>query len=138
VVDADEMMLIKVKLLATKSISGRCCLETFEGSWNSRSHGALRLPVRSVPATQGKGDWQPKDCPGDREGAFSWGGTGMWGMRDRWLEYCRGLNGWSAAEVWYLGLDHVDKDCGPWLSWEAIARWSHSSAPGWEVFSLKR
>jgi hypothetical protein len=45
----------------------------------------------------------------------------MWGMRDRWLEYCRGLNGWSVAEVWYLGLDHVDKDCGPWLSWEAIA-----------------
>jgi hypothetical protein len=44
VVDADEMMLIKVKMLATKSISGRCCLETFEGSWNSWSHGALRLP----------------------------------------------------------------------------------------------
>jgi hypothetical protein len=45
----------------------------------------------------------------------------MWGMRDRWLEYCQGLNGWSVVEVWYLGLDHVDKDCGPWLSWEAIA-----------------
>jgi hypothetical protein len=62
----------------------------------------------------------------------------MWGMRDHWLEYYRDLNGWSAAEVWYLSLDHVDKDCGPWLPWEAIARWSHSSTPGWEVFSLKR
>jgi hypothetical protein len=88
VVDTNEMMLIKVKLLATKSISGRCFLETFEGSWNSRSHGALRLSVWLVPTTQGKRDWQPKDCPGDREGAFSWGGTSMWGMRDHWLEYC--------------------------------------------------
>jgi hypothetical protein len=48
VVDADEMMLIKVKMLATKSISGRCCLETFDGSWNSWSHGALRILVRPV------------------------------------------------------------------------------------------
>ena len=24
---------------------------------------------------------QPKDCPGDSEGVYSWGGTGMWGMR---------------------------------------------------------
>jgi hypothetical protein len=71
VVDANEMMLIKFKLLATKSILGRCFLETFEGSWNSWSHGALRLLIRPVPATEGKGDWQPKDCPGDREGAFS-------------------------------------------------------------------
>jgi hypothetical protein len=31
------------------------------------------------------------------------------------------LNGWSVVEVWYLGLDHVDMDCGPWLSWEAIS-----------------
>ena len=43
--------------------------------------GAQRILVRSVPVTQGKGDWQPKDCLGDREGALSWGGTGMWGMR---------------------------------------------------------
>ena len=54
-VDADEMMLIKVKMLTTKSILGRCCLETFEGSWNSLSHGALRLPVRHVVEDKGKG-----------------------------------------------------------------------------------
>jgi hypothetical protein len=66
VVDVDEMMLIKVKMLTTKSISGRCCLETFEGSWNSSSHGALRLPVRSVVEAQGKGGVAPMDyaCEG--------------------------------------------------------------------------
>ena len=53
------------------------------------------------------------------------------------FEWCRGLNGGSATEVLYLGLDHVDKDCGPWLSWEAIARWSHSSATRWKVSQSK-
>jgi len=24
--------------------------------------------------------------------------------------------GWSVVEVWYLGLDHVGNDCGPWLT----------------------
>jgi hypothetical protein len=69
VVDADEMMLIKVKMLTTKSISGRCCLETFEGSWNSSSHGALRLPVRPVAEAQGKGGVAPMDCA--CEGVYS-------------------------------------------------------------------
>jgi hypothetical protein len=27
---------------------------------------------------------------------------------------------WSVFEVWYLGLDYVDINCGSWLSWEAI------------------
>jgi hypothetical protein len=39
------------------------------------------------------------------------GCTGMWG---------RETIGWSVVEVWYLGLDYVDIDCGSWLSWEAI------------------
>ena len=44
-----------------------------ENSWKEpcSCHRAQRLLVQSVPVTQGKGDWQPKDCPGDREGAFS-------------------------------------------------------------------
>jgi hypothetical protein len=65
------------------SLHVRQCAGEGENSWKEpcSCHRAQRLPVRSVPLTQGKGDWQPKDCPGDREGAFSWGGTGMWGMR---------------------------------------------------------
>jgi hypothetical protein len=65
------------------SLQVRECAEEGESSWKEpcSCHRTQRLPVRSVPVTQGKGDWQPKDCPGDREGALSWGGTGMWGMR---------------------------------------------------------
>jgi hypothetical protein len=62
-------------------------LETFEGSWNSWNHGALRLPVRPVVEAQGKGG-VAVDGLCDSEGVHSWGGTGMWGMRDRWLECC--------------------------------------------------
>jgi hypothetical protein len=55
----------------------RECTEGEENSWKEpcSCHRARRLPVRSVPVTQGKGDWQSKDCLGDREGALSWGGT---------------------------------------------------------------
>ena len=61
-VDADEMMLIKVKMLATKSISGRCCLGTFEGSWNSSSHDALRISVQPIAEAQGNGGVAQMDC----------------------------------------------------------------------------
>jgi hypothetical protein len=67
VVDADEMMLIKVKMLATKSISERCYLETFEGSWNSWIHDALRLLVR--PIAKPKGGVASMDCA--CEGVYS-------------------------------------------------------------------
>jgi hypothetical protein len=65
------------------SLQVRECVGEGENSWKEPCsfHRALRLLVWSVLVTQGKGDWQTKDCPGDREGAFSWGGTGMWGMR---------------------------------------------------------
>jgi hypothetical protein len=65
------------------SLQVRECAEEGESSWKEpcSCHRTRRLPVRSVPVTQGKGDWQPKDCLGDREGALSRGRTGMWGMR---------------------------------------------------------
>jgi hypothetical protein len=75
-------------------------LETSEGSWNSSSHGALRLPVRPVAEAQGKGG-VTTDGLCDSEGAHSWGGTGMWG---------RETVGWNVVGVWYLGLDHVDME----------------------------
>jgi len=61
----------------------RECAEGGENSWKEpcSCHRAQRLPVWSVHVTQGKGDWQLKDYPGDREGALSWGGTCMWGIR---------------------------------------------------------
>jgi hypothetical protein len=69
--------------LVSDSLQVRECAGEGENSWKEpcRCHRARRLSVRSVPVTQGKGDWQPKDCPSDGEGAFSWGGTCMWGMR---------------------------------------------------------
>jgi hypothetical protein len=73
-------------------------LETSEGSWNSSSHDALRLPVRPVAEAQGKGGVAPNGLS-DSEGAHSWGWTCMLGRENV---------GWSAVEVWYLVLDHVD------------------------------
>jgi hypothetical protein len=65
------------------SLQVRECAEGGESSWKEpcSCHRTRRLSVQSVSVTQGKGDWQLKNCPGDREGALSWGGTGMWGMR---------------------------------------------------------
>jgi hypothetical protein len=62
------------------SLQVRECAEEGESSWKEpcSCQRTRRLSVQSVPITQGKGDWQLKDCPGDREGALSWGGTGMW------------------------------------------------------------
>jgi hypothetical protein len=55
------------------SLQVRECVGEGENSWKEpcSCHRARRLPVRSVPITQGKGDWKPKDCSGDREGAYS-------------------------------------------------------------------
>ena len=75
-------------------------METSEGNWNYSSHIALRLLVRPVAKVQGKGG-VIVDGLCDSEGAHSWGGTGMWG---------RGIVGWNAVGVWYLGLDHVDME----------------------------
>jgi hypothetical protein len=58
---------------------------TSEGSWNSSSHDALRLPVRPFAEAQGKGG-VAVDRLCNSEGVHSWGGTGMWGMTDHWLE----------------------------------------------------
>jgi hypothetical protein len=65
------------------SLQVRECTEEGESSWKEPCsyHRTWRLSVWSIPVTQGKGDWQLKDCLGDREGALSWGGTTMWGMR---------------------------------------------------------
>jgi hypothetical protein len=65
------------------SLQVRECAEEGESSWKEpcSCNRTRRLSVQSVPVTQGKGDWQSKDCLGDREGALSWAGTCMWGMR---------------------------------------------------------
>ena len=75
-------------------------METFEGSWNSGSHGALRLPFRHVVEAQGKGG-VTTDGLCDSEGAHSWGGTGMWG---------RETIGWNVVGVSHPGQDHVDME----------------------------
>jgi hypothetical protein len=65
------------------SLHVRECAEEGENFWKEpySYHRARRLPVQSVVETQGKGGLQPKDCLGDREGVYSWGGAGMWGRR---------------------------------------------------------
>ena len=75
-------------------------METSEGSWNSSSHGALRLLVQHIAEAQGKGG-VIADGLCDSEGVHSFGGTGMWG---------RDTIGWTDVGVWYLGLDHVDME----------------------------
>jgi len=66
-----------------ESLQARECIEEGENSWKEPCsfHRARRLLVRSINKTQGMGGWHMKECIGDIEGVYSWGGIGMWGRR---------------------------------------------------------
>jgi hypothetical protein len=57
-----------------------CCGSEFSWKGSCSCYRALRILVRPVAEAQGKGG-EAADGLCDSEGVYSWGGTGMWGMR---------------------------------------------------------